>query len=88
MCSRCTSCSCSAAADVAGIGVMEGAGDGDRLWAEHRDKVWGGTCLGRLGTSLLGNGRAKDHAHSIWKDPSVCACVCVKMSEQLLSGES
>lgn len=73
MCPCCTSSSCSGAVDTAGVRAVQGAGDGDRPWAEHADQVWGGTCLARPSLGRPGGGREKHHAHSVQKD----SCVCV-----------
>lgn len=70
--------SCSGPPEVAGVGTVEGAGNGDRLWADHGEEVWCGTCLDRLSPGLPGSRRAKDDANGIQRDP---LCMCVEMSE-------
>lgn len=70
--------------EVAGAGTVEGAGNGDGLWADHGEEVWCGTCLGRLSPGLPGSRRDKDDAYGIQKDPPLCVCVCRCQSNSCL----
>lgn len=67
---------CSGPPDVAGVGAVEGAGNGDGLWADHGDKVWCGTCLGRLSPGLPGRRRAK-MMHMAFREIPLRVCVCM-----------